>query len=155
MASIIDHVVDSPYRINSTFKIGTIYRISAPELIEVEVPHYFIVIAKSSSNEGFLVVTTSKLDTLINHFQKARISNETISMIRPSDENNLTKDSYINCNTLHKVDECFLINKMKKNKLTIHGYLTNAEIIQIKNAISKSKLVERKIKKLIEDSNNN
>lgn len=123
--------------IESTLKIGTIYKFKAPELINTDIPHYFIVIAIESS-DNFMVVCTTQLDNKIEQFKKMNYSMDTLAYIKPSQNNGLKSDTYVNCNEYHTVTKNQLIAKVQTDKFEISGDLSKEEFDSIKKCVGLS-----------------
>jgi len=123
--------------ISITLKVGAIYRITAPELIETEIPHYFIVIA-IEEELIYLSLCTTKEGTIKNYLIKRGYDLNSMINLQPNSDNRLTKITYINCNYSHIVRKQDLINKSSNNKLSFTGRLSETEYQQITKAIGYS-----------------
>jgi hypothetical protein len=62
--------IPSVFFVNTTLKIGSIYKLTAPELIDTTIPHYFVVVA-IDEDDNHLVLCTTQKDKKEEYFQKA------------------------------------------------------------------------------------
>ncbi len=104
----------------STLCIGTIYKFSAPELIDINIPHYFIVVAIEDDN-NYMVVCTTQLDNKIKYFDNLGLDFNGLVYIKPDNTNGLTKDSYVNCNQYHTITRQELIIKIESEVFECTG----------------------------------
>ncbi|WP_299673485.1 hypothetical protein [uncultured Tenacibaculum sp.] len=125
--------------ITSTLKVGVVYKIEAPELIQTEEPHYFTVVAIAES-DNFLVLSTTQLHKKINYLQKKGYDLDTLAHITPTENNGLTQDSYFNCNEYYTLTKDELIDKVKENKLNIAGTFNKEEYSTLVNSITLSEV---------------
>lgn len=140
--------IDSETALKLTFKVGAIYYISAPELIETTDSHYFAVVAKTGS-KGYLLVSTTQLHTLVKYFDHTGMDKDLISMVSPDDVNCLKKNSYFNCNKVLEVNDKYLLSKMNDGHLHPIGNLKKVDYVKLRDRIIRSPLVEKIIKKLL------
>lgn len=112
--------------ISSTLKVGVVYKIEAPELIDTSEAHYFIVVAISGS-DNFLILSTTQVHKKVSYLQKRGYDLDTLAYISPSESNGLTKDSYFNCNEYFSLTKDDLIDKVKEEKLNIAGSFNEEE----------------------------
>lgn len=125
--------------ITSTLKVGVVYKIIAPELISTDVPHYFIVVAISGS-DNYMLLSTTQLHNKINYLIKRGINLETLAYIQANDDNGLTDDSYFNCNDKYTITKQQLIEKVKQEKLSITGNITSEEYEKLVYSINLSEI---------------
>jgi hypothetical protein len=130
--------------IGSTLMEGCVYYIRAPELIETNVHHYFLVLAIDGS-DNFIMMSTTKIDRLERHIQRNDYDYKTVVHIAPNgsvDGNGLTEDSYFNCNEYHTITREELINKVKTDKLKPKGRFSKHEYTTIIEGISHSNTMD-------------
>lgn len=125
--------------ITSTLEVGVVYKIVAPELIPTEVPHYFIVVAISGS-DNYMLLSTTQLHSKIDHFNKRGINLETLAYLEANDLNGLTEDSYFNCNDRYTITKQQLIEKVNQGKLSITGKITFEEYEKLVYSINLSEI---------------
>ncbi|WP_435416265.1 hypothetical protein [Polaribacter aestuariivivens] len=125
--------------ISSTLKIGVVYKINAPELIDTNVAHYFTVVAITGS-DNFLILSTTQLSNKVAYLQKKGYDLDTLAYISPTDSNGLTKDSYFNCNEYYTLTKNELIEKVKEEKLNIAGSFNEIEYNTLVKSISLSEV---------------
>lgn len=125
--------------IASTLKVGVVYKIKAPELINTTEPHFFVVVA-INNDDNFLIISTTKLQNKINYLTKRGFDLNTLAYIRPNDSNGLTKDSYFNCNDYFILSKQELIAKVKEDKLSIAGNFDKDEYNILLNSINLSEV---------------
>lgn len=129
------------YVLGESLKVGTVYKISAPEIISSDVPHYFIVIAIIDENNYALVCTT-QLHNKIKYVQDRKIPEDTICMMEPNEANGLTKRCYLNCNDYVELTNEFLKRKISEGSLRISGSISVEEYEKIVNSIKQSPLFD-------------
>jgi hypothetical protein len=127
------------YVIESTLSVGTIYKFTAPELIETTIPHYFIVVAMEDT-DNYLVLCTTKKDKKIEHFEKNMLDFTCLVYIKPDNDNNLTSDTYVNCYDYYTISKSSLIEKVKSNSFECTGKISLDHFTQIKNGIISNKV---------------
>ena len=125
--------------IASTLKVGVVYKIKAPELINTTEPHFFVVVA-INNDDNFLIISTTKLQNKIDYLTKRGFDLNTLAYIRPNDSNGLTKDSYFNCNDYFILSKQELISKVKEDKLSIAGNFDEDEYNILLNSIDLSEV---------------
>lgn len=129
--------ISADFVILSTLKVGVIYRLEAPELIETTEPHYFVVVAISDS-DNYLLMSTTQLDNKIAYLRKRGYDLDTLRMITPNRNNGLKKASYFNCNEYHTISKNKLVEKVKQGKLKLIGNFSKEEYDDIVISINKS-----------------
>tara|TARA_R110002033_G_C3866909_1_gene236933 strand:- start:207 stop:638 length:432 start_codon:yes stop_codon:yes gene_type:complete len=125
--------------ITSTLKVGVVYKIEAPELIQTNEAHYFTVVAIAES-DNFLVLSTTQLHNKVNYLQKKGYDLDTLAHIVPTESNGLTQNSYFNCNQYYTLTKNELIDKVKENKLNIAGNFNKEEYNTLVKAITLSEV---------------
>ena len=107
----------------TTLRVGVVYKITAPELITTEQPHYFVVVAISDS-DNYMLLSTSQLQSKIKYLTKRGYDLDTLAYISPNKQNGLTKDSYFNCNDSFTITKRQLIEKVRQGNLLVAGKLS-------------------------------
>jgi hypothetical protein len=125
--------------ISSTLKVGVVYKIKAPELINTKEPHFFVVVA-INNDENFLIISTTQLQNKIDYLTKRGLDLNTLAYIQPKGSNGLTKDSYFNCNDYFTLSKQELVEKVKEDKLTIAGNFNEDEYNLLLNSIDLSEV---------------
>ncbi|WP_313261889.1 hypothetical protein [Sphingobacterium sp.] len=133
--------IPASFVLDSSLEVGRVYYIKAPELIQTDEPHYFIVIGILEDN-SYLLVSTTQLDKKIAWVRNRKIPDDTICYIEPSSENELKKDSYLNCNSYHEVKNQFLIQKIESGELVTKGIISDTDFEKIRNSIKQSPLFD-------------
>lgn len=123
--------------INSTLKIGVVYKFEASELIETEIPHYFIIIA-IDGDDNFLAMCTTQLESQSAYIRRKGYDAGTLTYIQPNKENGLKEDSYVNCNNYFNLTKAQLIEKVTSKKFELTGNLSDVEYAKIVNSITLS-----------------
>ncbi|MBN2764903.1 MAG: hypothetical protein JXR27_00915 [Paludibacteraceae bacterium] len=123
--------------IAASLSVGCVFKLSAPELIDTTIPHYFIVVAIDGS-DNYLVLCTTQLDKKINYLNKSNTDLNTIAYLEPSDDNGLTDKTYINCNDYHFISKENLIDKLHSGSLSFKGKVSSDEYDQIVTSIKLS-----------------
>lgn len=123
--------------IDSTLKVGVIYKFNAKELIDTVVPHHFIVIAIENEN-NYLAVCTTQLNAKLEYFKKKGLDVNTLAHISPNLTNGLDRDTYVNCNDYHTISQNQLIEKIITKEFQLTGDLSSEEYEKIVKAIKLS-----------------
>lgn len=129
--------ISSQFVIDTTLKVGVIYKFNAPELLSTDVPHHFIIIAIEDET-NYLAVCTTQLDAKIQYFKNNGIDLNTLAYLRPNSTNGLKRDTYVNCNDYHTVSRVNLKQKIESNQFEITGDLSLEEYQKIVDAIKLS-----------------
>lgn len=134
-------MIDFPpdYYINTTLEVGAVFKFPAKDLIDTDVPHYFIVVA-IDEDDNYLVTCTSNKDGKINHFYYSNLDYSGLVYIKPSPENGLTDDTYVNCNDYHLIKKNVMIQKYKDGVLGRKGVVSYSHYDQIRRGIIESKI---------------
>lgn len=125
--------------ITSTLKVGVVYKIEAPELIETKQAHYFTVVAIAGS-DNYLILSTTQLNNKVAHLQRKGYDLDTLAYIEPTESNGLTKKSYFNCNEYFTLTKDELIDKVKEDKINISGNFNKEEYDTIVKSIMLSEV---------------
>jgi len=100
-------------------------------------PHYFIVVAIDGNTVYFLCCQSSS--TSANNQVKYKGKDPcTIPCIKPTTQNQLKMDSYVDCN--NTIDYCFedLENMFESQKVGIKGTVSLGDYLQLKEGIIQS-----------------
>lgn len=122
--------------IDGTLKIGTVYKFEAPELIETDVPHYFIVVA-IDDEEIHMVKGTSKKDTKENYFNRMGLDLAGLVCIKPDGRNGFKTETFFDCNDNFPLSKDKLIQKTKDG-LSCEGIISYNHYEQIRAGIRDS-----------------
>ncbi len=123
--------------IENTLQVGVVYKLAAPELIETDKPHYFVVVA-TDDMDNYLVVCTSQLENKLRYLKRAGLDERTLAYLAPNDVNGLTKDTYLNCNEYFIVSRQKLVRKLTEGHLDFTGNVSSDEYEEIKYSIIES-----------------
>lgn len=126
-------------RVVATLKVGAIYKMKAPELINTDKSHYFIVTA-INEDDNYIIVTTTQLDKKIEYFRKRELDFETLAYLSPTSENGFTVDTYVNCNDYFIINTAVLFRKESEGELFYSGRLCREEYERIASAINASRI---------------
>ena len=110
-------------------------------------PHYYVLLDKGTEILLFSVCT-SKLDTILNYVKRRNLNYDTIVFIENEPDNPFSKNTYINCNSPVSIPVEDFKKMFNEGKIKYKDQLDDDHFEQIINGILKSRLVERKIKKL-------
>lgn len=124
-----------------------IYLFSSSQ-ISSNVPHYFIVVIKTE-HDFILVCCTSQFQKRTAFIEKAGLPSSTLVWIQPNAENELKKDTFIDCNStiVHSIQD--FKQKYEDGKLIYKGIISDASFDQIIIGLKDSPLVENSIKQLL------
>jgi len=120
-----------------SLKIGVVYKMRAPELIETSIWHYFVVVAQCD-DDSYLIVSTTKFQNRMDYLKKRGYDLDTLAYISPNSDNGLTEDSYFDCNSYHTLSKNKLISKIEESELRIEGQFSEEEYNKIIKAIKLS-----------------
>ncbi|MVN90482.1 hypothetical protein [Mucilaginibacter aquatilis] len=125
--------------------IGNIYYFINPQINSQE-PHPHLYVGDKDDKSAFLICGTSQFEKRKRYFELVGLPYETLVRIRPSEDNKLTTDTYINCNDVQTHDFNSLFTY---SKFSFYGTTTKSEQYEVKNGISISVLVEEDDKEII------
>lgn len=131
----------SSYVVGSTLQVGRVYKFSAPELLETDVPHYFVVIA-IIDQDNYALVSTTQLHKRIAFLTSRGIDVDTLCHIEPTDDNGLTKDSYLDCNKYFSLPNAYLEEKVSSGFFEVSGTISDEDFEKIRYSISVSDLFD-------------
>ena len=126
--------------ISSTLRPGCVYKMIAPELIETEVPHYFVVVACHEDN-NYMLMSTTQIMSKYNYY-KGKEDMDTIANILPTASNGLTKSSFFDCNQHYEITKSQLEIKILKQELIPSGNLSNEEFQILLKSMSLSNTLD-------------
>ena len=118
--------------------IGDIYWFKNPTISSPD-PHPHIYVGKEDENHLFLICCTSNFEGRLRHFEINELPFETLVRVKESTENKLTRDTYVDCNEIPPYDVSDLFYDYK---LQYWGKISEAELLQIRDGISLSELLE-------------
>jgi len=130
------HIPSDKY-IKSTLQVGTIFKLCAPELIDTDIPHYFIIVA-IDDDDIHMVVCTRQKDKREEYFRLMRFDLSGLVRIEPNSENGLTEESYVDCNQNHSTTKKALIQKKEDGLLKWIGEISYNQYDQIRTGIINS-----------------
>lgn len=125
------------YIINSTLKVGVVYKLVAPELITTDVPHYFVVVAINDDN-NYMLLSTTQYEKKIEHLSRRQFDLDTLVQLVPSENNGFECDSYFNCNDYYSICKNSLEKKVLDKQLEIKGNVTREEYLLLVDGIKLS-----------------
>lgn len=123
--------------INLTLKVGAVYKMTAPDLIDTDIPHYFVVIAVED-NDNYMLCSTTQYNKRVKYIKSRGWPTQTLSKIEPSEENCFTQDSFFDCNDYHTITKDSLVAKNKLGTLSYQGRISEKEYQIIVSGISYS-----------------
>lgn len=134
--------------IRAQFRPKGLYYFSSEHLSSEE-PHYFLIV-EIDGRLAHLVVCTSQFEKRVKYLEMTGGSTETLVWIKPTGDNALKKDSFVDCNnvfsdyTIEKLIELF-----ESKKLKLSGHIDDSEYYQILNGITKSDSVDLRIVEMV------
>ncbi len=132
----------------SQFKIGGIYRF-INDKIDSDEPHPHICISIENDEVVLLLCGTSQWETKLKHFEYSNTNPITLVRVKPSEENDLTKDTYLNCNEPQEHSISGLYQSFNSIAFKTQGGISESELLQIATAIKASRLIDDETKELI------
>jgi hypothetical protein len=121
--------------------IGDIYWFKNPNISSPD-PHPHIYVGKKDEDHLFMICCTSNFEGRQRYFEINELPFETLVRIKNGNHNKLTKDTYVDCNDILPYDVGDLYYEYK---MQYWGAITDAELLQIKEGISLSELLEQEI----------
>lgn len=128
---------------------GQLFYFKESRLTKTVEPHYFVVVAVNSEDIILFMVGTSKFEKVSKRIELRNQDFATLVRLKPTEKNNLTTETFINCNDYfgHSFDEFF---KLYENGLaTAKGNISEAELKQIADGVFKSDVLAEDIKEII------
>ena len=129
-----------PGLLENYFEPKNIYYFASDQISSNE-PHYFIFVSKENGEQAILVCCTSQFEKRAKFIQSRKLPLSTLIWIKPTPENGLKKDSYIDCNKLFNFSIEDLKNKHKDGKLKHAGILSDNHYEQILIGLNDSPLI--------------
>ena len=120
---------------------------SVPEGSDL-IPKHFHICLKIHEEIVYLLCCTTQEQTIDNYIQSTHLDWKTKVYIAPTATNGLTKDTFLNCNSIKSSDFEELVKLYKKGGISFSGEVTIDEFNTIKVGILSSAVVEPYIKKL-------
>jgi hypothetical protein len=118
------------------------------EHLNTDDPHYFLI-AMIDGQLLHLVVCTKQFEKRAKYIEITNADPATLVRIKPSADNELKLESYIDCNKVfsdYTID--VLEEKLTAKVLKLKGYISDAEFYNVLNGILKSNDVDGSIKVL-------
>lgn len=120
--------------------------------INTNIPHYFICVLKGEKDTLLLVCCTSDRDDK----RKRRIEKlglySTLVWIKPDNDNGLTKDTFVDCNSIFEYSIEDFKTMYQQNILEYKGEITGGHYEQIINGLLESPNITNDIKELIQNT---
>lgn len=118
--------IPADFVITSTLKVGVVYKMVAPELIDTSVPHYFVVVA-INDKDNYMLMSTTQYQNRLSYIQKRGYDLDTLRRIEPNEHNGLIKDSFFDCNKYYTITKEKLIEKAENKELELTGNFSSEE----------------------------
>lgn len=112
------------------------------------IPKHFHICLKIHEEIVYLLCCTTQEQTIDNYIRLNGLDWKTKVFIAPSAFNGLTKDTFLNCNSIKSSDFEELVKLYEKGGISFSGEVTTDEFNTIKVGILSSAVVEPYIKKL-------
>ncbi|MBD1383743.1 hypothetical protein IDJ75_00510 [Mucilaginibacter rigui] len=131
---------------SSSFEVGNIYWFVNPQINSND-PHPHVCVGTDSNEASFLICGTSQFEKKKRYFELNNVPFETLVWLDPTNlENNLYKDTYINCNDIQRHN---YIDLYINGSFSFYGKVSDSELYQIKNGVIKSDLLEEDLKDIV------
>lgn len=125
------------YTISQTLKVGVIYKLKAPDLINTDIPHHFII-AAIDDDDNYMCLCTSQEGRQLSYFIRNDLNFDTLANIEPNETNGLTKRTYVNCNDSYEISKLRLVEMCKSGTLSLTGNLSLDEYSIVRDSINRS-----------------
>jgi hypothetical protein len=129
--------IPSQTYIDSTLRIGSVYKLSAPEHIDTTIPHYFVVVA-IDEDDNHLVLCTTQREKKEEYFKNAGYDLTSLVYIRNDTDNGLTEETWVNCNDTYPISRADLIRKRDEGILIWVGQISYNHYDQLRTGIKSS-----------------
>jgi len=136
--------------IKATIKVGSVYYFPEVSFHSPE-PHYFIVINTDPIEDKviFLVCASSQIDK--SRERRKICPTGTLVEIAPDQYTDFRVDSIIDCNYVLETSIGQLVEKLSRNELQIKVEMDSTIVKRLREGVLSSPLIERRIKKLLQD----
>ncbi len=142
-------VLISGQTFGSSIDKGKIYYFKSDKLVNTTQPHYFIVIATPSDDLFILTCCTSQFEKRARFIKINSIPMSTLVWIKPTEENGLKKDTYVDCNSYLQFSKSELIKMYETNQIEFVGYIIDSKLEEIRQGIKDSPLIITEMKEII------
>ena len=114
-----------------------------------EKPHYHIVIHNDKEKKSYIFAcSTTKYEKRKRYIELEGLPETTLVWIKPSDNNGLTENSYIDCNSVFVISDDEFYQKYSEGELTLEGELEEGYFFQICAGIADSPRISNEIREL-------
>jgi len=136
--------------VRGQIKEGKVYRFydSVPTGSNI-IPNHWHICFKINEEIVYLVCCTTKEGTIDSYIKVNKLDTKTKVYIAPTADNGLTKDTYLNCNSIQMCDFEELVKSISKSKVTYSGFVSKEDFDCIRIGIRSSAVVPDAIKKLV------
>ncbi|MFT5821527.1 MAG: hypothetical protein ACI8ZM_002780 [Crocinitomix sp.] len=130
---------DSPFELN--LEVGYIYRFSSAKINSPQ-EHRFILCLHEDDGDAYFVCCTSQEATVNRLIRRNKYCESTFPYFSPDDENQFTKDTWVNCNEIQVHSTYELEEKLDANNFSRQGKISLDHFEQIKTAMINSETIE-------------
>ena len=118
--------------------VGNLYWFVNPQINSAD-PHPHVCLGINDNDCVFMLCGTSRFETRKRYFELNGLSFETLVRLQPNPTNTITKDTYVDCNDIqyHDVGDLYY-----NDTIRLRGKVDDAELLQIRNGIVISELLE-------------
>lgn len=127
-----------------------VYYFSSVKL-NTSVPHYFICVFKGADNTVILVCCTSDREDKRKKWIEKLGLHSTLVWIEPDDNNGLTKDTFVDCNTFFEYTVDAFKTMYENGLLDYKGEISATHYAQIINGLLDSPTIPTEFKELLRD----
>lgn len=137
-----------------TLKPGAVYKYSDKEVINTDVPHYFILINNDPLNEPLLLLTcvSSKVKQSKKRVLRRGQALNTLVELLEKDYEFLKEDSIIDCNFKVIKSKDQLIDKCRSGKFIVEKEIDKVKLAELQQAFLLSNKHEKALKRIIDPS---
>jgi hypothetical protein len=122
------------YVINQTLSVGRIYKLYAPEIVNITIPHYFIVVA-IDGDDNYMLVGTTKREKKEKHFENMGLDLSGLVCISSDSQNCLPEETWVNCNDHYHITKDDLVKKVELKSFEITGEVSLDHYFQLRAGI--------------------
>jgi len=131
---------------------GNLYYFKEDRLTATHEPHFFVVVGIKEKEFIIFMAGTSNFEKASRRIELRKQNFSTLVRLKPDTNNELTKETYIDCNNYfdHTFDEFF--DMFKNDEVTHKGYIEESKLYEIVTGSMASDNLEGEIQDIIKAS---
>ncbi len=117
--------------------------------LSTDIPHYFICLHRTENEVLILACCTSQVAKRQRFIALKDLPTTTLVWIKPTEENGLQKDSYVDCNGIFEYSVSDFKSLYEHDKIEYMGEISEEDFEEIIIGITDSPLIHENIKELL------